>query len=120
SCDIVLEGADLAPEHIRIKVTKLGIEIDELASRGMLTVNGYRAAKQFLAVGDAVALGGIVLRVAAPGAGDGEERLCVACGAQVTAIPGCQPFIDLKRGGALCSVCTRKHEGTTLDGDPQR
>lgn len=56
-CDIVLEHEGVAPEHFEIRVTNLGIEIDDLDSATGTFVNSHKVDYHFLSNKDALKLG---------------------------------------------------------------
>jgi hypothetical protein len=57
SCDIVLEHDTIAAEHIEIRVTNLGIEIDDLESESGTFVNDHKIDFHFLSNKDKLVLG---------------------------------------------------------------
>jgi hypothetical protein len=109
-CDIVLDDASVSPEHARIRLGTLGIELDDLGSAQGTWVNGLRVDKHFIGPRDEVRLGGatLVVSILADGEEGAKPSVCKRCGAALEAGRTRRLSRDGESDAALCDGCERR------------
>ncbi len=99
---IRLDDDGVAERHARIRITSLGIEIDDLGSGQRTIVNAYPITKHFLSRADQVRIGTASLLVEADA--DDEKVLprCRRCGAEIQSVsdPFCAHCTAMPRKGS--------------------
>jgi hypothetical protein len=104
-CNIVLDDPGVDPEHARIRITNLGIEIDDLGTSGGTIVNGYRIGRHFLSRDDELKFGTAVLRLELDREVTRDRPSCQRCGAEFET--------EAQRGPrGLCVACGRRGSST--------
>jgi hypothetical protein len=95
ACHVRVEGPDVAPTHVRIRLTEEGIELDNLAGAGATFVNGRAVTSYFLARNDIIRMGSVelVVDITLDSTTSG-SKVCRRCGAATSSntapfCPGC-------------------------------
>jgi hypothetical protein len=119
NCDIVLEQDSIAPEHAEIRVTNLGIEIDDLESSSGTFVNDHKIDFHFLSNKDVLQLGEQSYLLEFHQEKRGRSGRCERCGVElderVTRHISRSILTSGSGGRLLCDRCEEK-ETSKKDG----
>ena len=82
TCDVVIEAPQVDARHAEIRVSRTGIEIDDLRSAHGTKVNGYAIDEHFLSQGDKIDIGSVSFTLEFHEARQAETARCERCGVE--------------------------------------
>lgn len=116
-CDIVLEHEGIAPEHFEIRVTNLGIEIDDLESPSGTFVNNHKVDYHFLSNKDELKLGSEEYSLEFHQEKRSRGGRCERCGVELDERATRQISRSILASGASQQLCRKCEEKQTTEKD---
>lgn len=116
-CDIVLEHDGIAPEHFEIRVTNLGIEIDDLESPSGTYVNDHKIDCHFLSNKDALKLGAEEYSLEFHQQKRSRGGRCERCGVELDERSSRQISRSILANAPSQQLCTRCEQKQTTEKD---
>ncbi|MDF1667280.1 MAG: FHA domain-containing protein [Planctomycetota bacterium] len=116
-CDIVLEHEGIAAEHFEIRVTNLGIEIDDLESETGTFVNEHKIDYHFLSNKDALKLGAEEYSLEFHQEKRSRGGRCERCGVELDERSSRKVSRSILATGASQQLCNRCEEKQTTKKD---
>jgi hypothetical protein len=101
-CGIRLDDVGVAARHARVRISTLGIELDDLVGASTTSVNSYATSKHFLSANDEVQIGSASLKVYIDASEEKPGASCRRCGAELVRGDGdfCAPCREKQKGGS--------------------
>jgi hypothetical protein len=118
-CDILIDDDGVSPEHAEIRITSLGIEIDDLTGRTSTAtlVNSYPIAKHFLSARDELRLGSVSFVLEIGGEEAPGQHRCKRCGVEFGDSSASSGGGSSKPG--LCRPCSLRTGSWRLASSPR-
>lgn len=110
-CDIVVESTEVAPRHAEIRVSQVGIEVDDLNSGIGTLVNDFPIDQHFLSNRDVLTLGAATFALEFHTNRGNKLGSCERCGVQLDhrmTRSISQSLLSANSPRMICDRCSRK------------